>query len=167
MRQAFGEVGQQRALARLVLPEEMGAAGDVEQQTGIAAEAAGAAGLRAFLGEGAAQGIDRHPRRVAVAPAGDRLDEPPVGLRLDRDGEQVGHKGARIGQPQRRPQPGVARVAVDRGEPRAAVEPGDGGGGPRPPVLRRPRETIRGKLGEPQRDNAFHRSTPEARSESR
>ena len=71
-REPFDQVGQQRAFAGLVPAEEMGAAGDVEQQAGIAAEAAGAAGFGAFLGDGAAQRIDRHPGRVAVAPVGDQ-----------------------------------------------------------------------------------------------
>ena len=82
--QALDEIGQQRAFAGLALAEEMAAAGDVEQQAGIAAEAAGAAGFGAFLGDGAAQRIDRHPGRVAVAPVGERLDQAAVGLRLDR-----------------------------------------------------------------------------------
>ena len=44
-RETLDQVGQQRPFARLVPAEEMGAAGDVEQQAGIAAEAAGAAGF--------------------------------------------------------------------------------------------------------------------------
>ena len=112
-RQALGEIGQQRAFARLALAEEMGAAGDVEQQPGIAAEAAGAAGFGAFLGEGAAQRIDRHPGRVAVAPVGQGLDQAMVGLRLAGRRDQVGHQGARIGQPHVRAQAGGAGVRVD------------------------------------------------------
>ena len=168
-REALDQVGQQRAFARLVPAEEMGAAGDVEQQAGIAAEAAGAAGFGSFLGDGAAQRIDRHPGRVAVAPVGDRLDQAAVGLRLAGRRDQVGHQGARIGQPHMGAQAGGAGMGVDRGQARAAVAPDDGGGGPSRPVSRRrtlsiPRQPIRGKLGEPQRDNAFHRSTPRART---
>ena len=81
--QALDEVGEQRALARFAGAEEMAAAGDVEQQAGIAAEAAGAADLgRVFLGDRRAQRIDRDPGRVAVAPVGERLDQAAVGLRL-------------------------------------------------------------------------------------
>ena len=119
-RQTLGEIGQQRAFARLALAEEMGAAGDVEQQAGIAAEAAGAAGFDAFLGDGAAQRIDRHPRRVAVAPVGQGLDQAMVGLRLARRRDQVGHERARIGEPHVRAQAGGAGVRVDRDQARTA-----------------------------------------------
>ena len=114
----------------------MGAAGDVEQQAGIAAEAAGAAGFDAFLGDGAAQRIDRHPGRVAVAPVGERLDQALVGLRLARRRDQVGHERARIGEPHVRAQAGGAGVRVDRDQARAAFQPDDGGGGPSRPVFR-------------------------------
>jgi len=70
-RQSCDEVGQQRALARLVFAEEMTAAGDVEQQARIAAEAAGTAGfdlaIGVRLGDRGTQRIDRDPGRVAVA----------------------------------------------------------------------------------------------------
>ena len=92
-REALDHVGQQRAFAGLIPAEEMGAAGDIEQQAGIATEAAGAAGLGSFLGDGAAQRIDRHPGRVAVAPVGDRLDQAAVGLRLAGRRDQVRHQG--------------------------------------------------------------------------
>ena len=175
--ETLDQVGQQRAFARLVPAEEMGAAAHVEQQAGIAAEAAGAAGFGAFLGDGAAQRIDRHPGRVAVAPVGDHLDQAPVGLRVARRRDQVGHQGARIGQPHMGAQAGGAGMGVDRGQARAAVAPDDGGCRPSRPVSRcrtlsnriliGTGQPIRGKLGEPQRDNAFHRSTPRARKGSR
>ncbi len=138
--EALDQVGQQGALARLVAAEEMAAARDVEQQAGIAAEAAGAAGFRAFLGDGAAQRIDRHPGRVAVAPVGDGLDQAAVGLRLAGRGDQVRHERAGIGQPHVGAQAGGAGVRIDRRQPRAAVQPDDGGGGPSRPVSRRSRE---------------------------
>src|SRR6185437_4632006 len=53
--EALGEVGEQGAFAGLALTEEMTAAGHVEQQAGIAAEAAGAAGLGVFLSDSVAQ----------------------------------------------------------------------------------------------------------------
>ncbi len=133
-REPLDQVGQQRAFARLVAAEEMGAAAHVEQQAGIAAEAAGAAGFGAFLGDGAAQRIDRHPGRVAVAPVGDRFDQATVGLRVAGCRDQVRHQGARIGQPHMGAQAGGAGVGIDRSEARAAVEPDDGGGGPSRPV---------------------------------
>ena len=166
-REAFDQVGQQRAFARLVPAEEMGAAAHVEQKSGIAAEAAGAAGFRPFFGDGAAQRIDRHPGRVAVAPIGDRFDQAAVGLRFAGRRDQVGHQGAGIGQAHMGAQAGGAGMGVDRDETRAAVAPDDGGGSPSRPVARRSRESIRGKLGEPQRDNVLHRSTPRARMGSR
>ncbi len=55
-REPLGQIGEQGAFARLARAEEMGAARDVEQQAGIATEAASTAGFRAFLGNGAAQG---------------------------------------------------------------------------------------------------------------
>ena len=165
-----GQIGQQSAFAGFVSSEKMRAAGDVEQQAGIAAEPAGAAGFRAVFGEGAAQRVDRHPGGVAVAPAGDRLDQATIGLRLAGQGDEVGQQGARIGQPHVRPQARGMGMVVDRGETRAAIVPHDGGGRFSRPVVRRrtlarTRQTIRGELGEPQRDNAFHRSTPRARTE--
>ena len=168
-REALDQVGQQRALARLVVAEEMGAAAHIEQQAGIAAEAAGAAGFGSFLGDGAAQRIDRHPGRVAVAPVGDRFDQAAVGLRLAGRRDQVGHQGARIGQAHMGAQAGGAGMRVERGQARTAVAPDDGGRRPNRPVSRRrtlssPAQPIRGKLGKPQRDNAFHRSTPRART---
>jgi hypothetical protein len=70
-RETRDEIGQQGALARLILAEEMAAASDVEQQPGIAAEAAGAAGIdfsiSVGLGDRGPQRIDRDPGRVAVA----------------------------------------------------------------------------------------------------
>jgi hypothetical protein len=80
--------------ARQVRSEEMGAAAHVEQQAGIATEAAGAAGFCSLFGDGAAQRIDGHPGRVAVAPVGDRLDQAAVGLRFASRRDQVGHQGA-------------------------------------------------------------------------
>ena len=135
-RQTLGEIGQQRAFARLALAEEMGAAGDVEQQAGIAAEAAGAAGFDAFLGDGAAQRIDRHPGRVAVAPVGEGLDQAMVGLRLARCRDQVGHQRARIGEPHVRTEAGGAGMRVDRDQARTALEPDDGRSSPSRPVVR-------------------------------
>ena len=167
-RQALGEIGQQGAFSRFAVAEEMGATGDVEQQPGIAAEAAGTAGRRAFLGQGAAQRVDRHPGRIAIAPARDALDQAVVGLGLARGGDEIGHQGARIGQPHVGAQAGIAGMGIEGGEARTAVVPDDGGGSLSRPVLRRrtlsrARQPIRRELGEPQRDNAFHRSTPEAR----
>ena len=122
----------------------------------------------AFLGDGAAQRIDRHPGRVAVAPVGQGLDQAMVGLRLARRRDQVGHQRARIGEPHVRAQAGGAGMRVDRDQARTAFQPDDGSSSPSRPISirgrgRRSRESIRGKLGEPQRDNAFHRSTPGAR----
>ena len=167
-RETLDHVGQQGALAGLALAEEMGAAGDVEQQAGIAAEAAGAAGFRSFFGNGAAQRIDRHPRRVAIAPVGDGLDPSTVGRWLVGRRDQVRHQRACIGQSHVAAQAGGAGMRIDRGQPWATVEPGDGGSRPSRPVAirrrgRRSRESIRGELGKPKRDNAFHRSTPRAR----
>ena len=121
----------------------MGAAGDVEQQSGIAAEAAGAAGFDAFLGKGAAQRVDRHPRRVTVAPVGQGLDQALVGLRFARCRDQVGNERARIGEPHVRTETGGAGVRVDRDQARTAFQPDDSGGRSSRPVGRRSRESIR------------------------
>ena len=55
-----------------------------------------------------------------------------------------------------------AGMRVDGDQAWAALQPDNGSRRPSRPVGRRSRESIRGKLGEPQRDNAFHRSTPAA-----
>ena len=134
-REALDQVGQQRAFARLVPAEEMGAAGDVEQQAGIAAEAAGAAGFRC-LPRRWRRPADRSPPRACSGRTSWRwlsirrrsaCGSPAVVM-------QVGHEGARIGQPHVGAQAGGAGMRVDRDQARAAVEPDDGGGGPSRPV---------------------------------
>ena len=61
--QALGQIGQQRAFASLAGAEQMAAAGDVEQQAGIAAEAAGAAGFGVLPGR-RRRPADRSPPRA-------------------------------------------------------------------------------------------------------
>ncbi len=159
------DVGHQGAFARFAVAEQMAAASDVEQQTGIAAEAAGTAYLRSFFfGERASQGIDRHPGCVTVAPVGDRLKQSAVGLGIDCGREQIGHEGAGIGQPHVRAQACRAGVRIEGGKPGAAVTPGNGGRGSNLPVVfPGSRQSIGRKLGDPQRDDAFQCSTPRAR----
>ena len=108
----------------------------------LAAEATGAANpgaadsRRVRFGEGGAQRIDCDPGRVAVAPARELIDQPAVGVGFDSGRDQVGQQGACIGQTHVHAEAGGAGVGVERFQPRAAIAPGDGGGGPGLPLLK-------------------------------
>ena len=67
---------------------------DVVQHGALAAEQMGAAG---DVEEKPVRAVERHQRRVAVAPVGEAFEQPAVGLRIGLDDVDRGMHGARVG----------------------------------------------------------------------
>ena len=91
------DIGGQPRLAA----EQMGAAGDVEDQP---------------VGR-----IERDHRRVADAAVGDPFEPGLVGRLVAVEHDQLGHSRPRIGQGHSRLQPQSSRRLVNRGQPERAL----------------------------------------------
>ena len=134
---------QRRQQGRLAA-EEMGAAGDVEQQAGRPAAVAGAA-------------VGGDPGGEAAAPGGQGGKRPKVGRRVLLGGLQVGQDRPGVGQGLPRRQAGRGRPVVDRRQQQAAAllaqqDPGPSRpGGPLPNLpLRLPlHQPVGRKTGQP------------------
>ena len=87
---------QQIVEQRLFAAEKMRAAGDVEKE--------------------AVRSVQRHQRRVAVAPVGQRLDQPPVGFRIGLDDLERRIHGAGIGDARSAPEAEQLRLLIQGGD---------------------------------------------------
>ncbi len=131
---------------RLLPAEKAGAAGDVEHEAEISGKIAGRT-LR--------RGIERHQRRIAVGPVGDRLQQLPVGLRVFVHHLDGGCDGAGIGQAHAAHQPCARRLLIQRDDgERIAAAAGDDErralrrrGEPPARTVPQPRQTVGRKRG--------------------
>ncbi len=97
--------------------EKIGAAGDVEDE----AEIGGCGGKGGTVGLRA--GIERHQRRIAIGPVGDRLQQLHVGERVLLDHLDGGGDGACIAQAHAARKPGGCRLLVKRDKPNGIAAP--------------------------------------------
>ena len=68
--------------------------------------------------------VERHQRRVAVAPVGKAFEQPAVGLRFGLDDLDRGMHGARVGNAHAALQLQRLSPLVERGDALGVVSPG-------------------------------------------